>query len=108
MEDLLGGNRRLLEQAREGGPASIFHDCSRKGESAEIGEDKRVLEERWSFLQRGSAAQIADQHPRIEVRHILQGASGPEHQVIDHGGHGAAFEHGIARQFGIFVGTGGF
>ncbi|PYU83058.1 MAG: hypothetical protein DMG51_12895 [Acidobacteria bacterium] len=106
MEDLLCGNRRLLEQARQSGPAGILHDCSREGKSAEIGKHQRVLEERWSFLQRRSAAQIADQDARVEVRHVLQGAARPKHQVIDHGSHGAALQHGVARQLGILIGPG--
>jgi len=104
VENLLCGNRRLLEQTRERSPARILHDCSREVKSAEIGKDQRVLEERRSLLQRWRAAQIADQHARVEVRHILQRAPGPEHQVINHGGHGAALEHGVARQLGILVG----
>ena len=55
-------------------------------------------------MQRRSAAQIADQNAGIEVRQILQGAPGAKHQIIDHGSHGAAFEHRIAREFSIFVG----
>src|SRR2546430_9035192 len=42
-------------------------------------------------------SQITDQHSRIEVWQIFEGAAGAKYQVIDHRSHGAAFEHRIAR-----------
>src|SRR5713101_8822225 len=106
MKNLLGGNGRLLEQSGQARPASVLQNRSREVQSAEIRKDQSILDKGRSFLQRRSAAQIADQHSGIEVRQILQGAPGPEHQIVDHGSHGAAFEHRIAREFSIFVGAG--
>ena len=108
MQDLLRGNRRPLKHTRQRGPAPIFQDGGREGESADVGKDQRVLEERRRFLQSRSAAQITDQHSRIEVWQVFEGAACAKHQVIDHRSHGATFEHRIARQFGIFIGPGCF
>src|SRR6266704_2031041 len=104
MKNLLSGNGRLLEQSGQARQASVLQNRSREVQSAEIRKDQSILDKGRSFLQRRSAAQIADQNAGIEVRQILQGAPGPEHQIVDHGSHGAAFEHRIAREFGIFVG----
>src|SRR6266487_971275 len=106
MKNLLRGNGRLLEQSGQARPASVLQNRSREVQSAEIRKDQSILDKGRSFLQRRSAAQIADQHSGIEVRQIFQGAAGTKHQIIDHGSHGAAFEHRIAREFSIFVGAG--
>ena len=71
MENLLRGDRRLLKYGRQSGPPNISNDGSRKIQSANIGKDQRVLEEWRSFFQRRSAAQIANQHGRVEVRQVL-------------------------------------
>jgi len=71
MENLLGRYGWLLEHARQSGPAGILQDGCRESKSTNIGKDQRVFEEGWRSLQSRSAAQIANQHGRIELRDIF-------------------------------------
>src|SRR6266487_2713343 len=103
MKNLLRGNGRLLEQSGEARPASVLQNRSREVQSAEIRKDQSILDKGRSLLQRRSAAKIADQHSGIEVRQISQGAAGTKHQIVDHGSHGAAFEHRFTPHLNIFA-----
>ncbi|PYT88291.1 MAG: hypothetical protein DMG36_24400 [Acidobacteria bacterium] len=105
MQNLLRGDRRLFKHTRQRWPAAAFQHDRGKIQPADVRKNQCVFQERRCALESRSAFQFANQHGSIELRQILERTSSSKHQVVHHGGHGAAFEHSVARKFRVFIGT---